>query len=59
MKIVKATGGQVSLEQLGLDKEAIEKIYAKQQKMREKKERQKARNLEKAQGMNLSLSVSG
>jgi hypothetical protein len=48
LKIVKATGGQVSLEDLGLDQEAIEKIQLKQQKLRDKRERQKARNLERA-----------
>lgn len=48
LKIVKATAGQVSLEDLGLDQESIEKMRLKQQKLRDKKERQKARNLEKA-----------
>jgi hypothetical protein len=45
LKIVKATAGQVSLEDLGLDQEAIEKIRSKQQKVRDKKERQKSRAL--------------
>ena len=48
LKIVKATGGQVSLEDLSLDQEAIEKVRIKQQKMRDKKERQKVRNQERA-----------
>ncbi len=47
LKIVKATAGQVSLEDLGLDQESIEKVRLKQQKLRDKKERQKVRNLEK------------
>ena len=50
IKIVKATGGEVSLEELGLDQRTIDKIRLKQQKVREKKEREKARRLEKAQG---------
>jgi hypothetical protein len=37
IKIVKATGGEVSLEDLGLDQRAIDKIRLKQQKVREKK----------------------
>lgn len=48
LNIVKATAGQVSLEDLGLAQESIEKIRLKQQKIRDKKERQKARNLERA-----------
>ena len=48
LKIVKATGGQVSLEDLGLDQEAIEKVRIKQQKLRDKRDRQKARNQERA-----------
>lgn len=49
VKIVKATGGEVSLEDLGLDQKTIDKIRLKQQKVREKKERERARRLEKAQ----------
>jgi hypothetical protein len=49
IKIVKATGGEVSLEELGLDQRTIDKIRFKQQKVREKKEREKARRLEKTQ----------
>ncbi|MGH2611546.1 MAG: hypothetical protein ACRDFB_00685 [Rhabdochlamydiaceae bacterium] len=48
IKIVKATGGEVSLEDLGLDPRTVDKIRLKQQKVREKKEREKARRLEKA-----------
>lgn len=49
IKIVKATGGEVSLEELGLDQRTIDKIRFKQQKVREKKEREKARRFEKSQ----------
>lgn len=60
LKIVKATGGQVTLEDLGLDEEAIEKVRLKQQKLRDKKERQKARNLERARETSDSmLTASG
>jgi hypothetical protein len=60
LKIVKATGGQVTLEDLGLDQEAIEKVRLKQQKLRDKKERQKARNLERAvESPNSMLTASG
>jgi hypothetical protein len=60
LKIVKATAGQVSLEDLGLDQEAIEKVRLKQQKLRDKKERQKARNLERARETSDSmLTASG
>ena len=60
LKIVKATGGQVTLEDLGLDDEAIEKVRLKQQKLRDKKERQKARNLERAvEASDSMLSASG
>lgn len=55
LKIVKATAGQVSLEDLGLDQESIEKVRLKQQKLRDKKERQKARNLEKAREVSDSI----
>lgn len=48
IKIVKATGGDVSLEDLGLNQRTIDKIRFKQQKVREKKEREKAKRLEKA-----------
>ena len=50
IKIVKATGGEVSLEDLGLNRKIIDKIRIRQQKVREKKEREKAKRLEKAQG---------
>jgi hypothetical protein len=56
IKIVKATAGEVSLDELGLDQRTIDKIRVKQQKVREKKEREKARRLEKAQE-NASESV--
>lgn len=60
LKIVKATAGQVSLEDLGLDQESIEKVRLKQQKLRDKKDRQKARNLEKAREVSDSiLTASG
>lgn len=49
IRIVKATGGEVSLEDLGLEQRTIDKIRLKQQKIREKKEREKAKRLEKAQ----------
>ena len=48
LKIVKATGGEVSLEDLGLDVQVIERIRIRQQKMRRKKERAKKRKAEKA-----------
>jgi hypothetical protein len=48
LKIVKATGGEVSLEDLGLDSQTIEKIRVKQQKIKEKKEREKASRAAKA-----------
>jgi hypothetical protein len=60
LKIVKATGGQVTLEDLDLDQEAIEKVRLKQQKLRDKKERQKAKNLERAAATSDStLTASG
>ncbi|MBX9744317.1 MAG: hypothetical protein K2X08_03800 [Chlamydiales bacterium] len=60
LKIVKATAGQVSLEDLGLGQESIEKVRLKQQKLRDKKERQKVRNLEKSQEVSDSiLTASG
>lgn len=60
LKIVKATAGQVSLEDLGLGQESIEKVRLKQQKLRDKKERQKAKNLEKSQEVSDSiLTASG
>lgn len=49
LKIVKATGGEVSFEDLGLDVQAIERIRIRQQKMRRKKERAKERKAEKAE----------
>lgn len=55
LKIIKATAGQVSLEDLGLDQESIEKVRLKQQKLRDKKERQKAKNLEKAREVSDSI----
>ena len=60
LKIVKATAGQVALEDLGLSREAIEKIRLKQQKLRDKKRRQKARNLERAEKtLESMLTASG
>ncbi len=55
LKIVKSTAGQVSLEDLGLDQDSIEKVRLKQQKLRDKKERQKARNLEKVREVSDSI----
>jgi hypothetical protein len=46
LKIVKATGGRVALEDLGLSEKLIEKIKLKQQKLKLKMERDKARREE-------------
>jgi hypothetical protein len=43
IKIVKATGGQVTLADLGLPQTLIEKIMKKQGKLKVKKEREKAK----------------
>lgn len=47
VKIVKATAGQVTLEDLGLSEKLITKIKAKQQRLREKMERDKAKRAAK------------
>lgn len=51
VKIVKATGGEVSLEDLGVDPRTIDKIRLKQQKVREKKEREEPEDLKKLRKM--------
>lgn len=43
VKIVKATGEAVTLEDLGLPQELIEKVRLKRQKLKEKMEKDKAR----------------
>lgn len=43
VKIVKATGGQVTLEELGLDQSLIDKILKKQGKLKEKNAKEKAK----------------
>lgn len=43
LKIVKATGGTVTLEDLKLPEELIAKVRLKQQKLKEKMEKNKAR----------------
>ncbi len=43
VKIAKATGGVVTLEDLGLPQELIVKVRLKQQKLKEKMEKDKAR----------------
>lgn len=50
VKLIKATGGDVSLEDLGLDQKTIDRIRLKQQKIKEKTEREKAKRVAKAQG---------
>lgn len=45
VKIFRATGGEVSYEDLGLSQEAISRIKFKEKKAREKSEKAKARRL--------------
>jgi len=49
MKIVRATGGEVSYEDLCLPEEIIAKIKLKEKKAREKREKEKARRAAKSQ----------
>jgi len=58
MKIFRATGGEVSYEDLGLSTEAITKIRLREKKAREKSEKAKARRAAKAQEEALELASS-
>lgn len=62
VKIVKATGGEVTLEDSGLEQATIDKIRLKQQKMRERKERDRAKRAAQDQvdaANNLQLTSNG
>lgn len=47
VKIVKATGGRVTLEDLGLSEKLVSKIKIKQQRLKEKMEKEKAKRAAK------------
>lgn len=56
-KIVKATAGEVSFEDLGLSAQAIAKIKLKQQKLRAKMDKEKAKR--DAERLKKQMSVNG